>query len=267
MDRLDYLLRDSQATGVPYGHIDINYILNNLKVSPSGMVGISERAVPAAEQFLLARFFMHRTVYYHKTTFGMEEACRQLLRRLRDRGKYDIPKDSDAIKRLVTSDDLGTFTDAFVDGIIQKSVNDDNDVIRTLARSIQGRRPPKLLREIKVLRSMGDPNKHHAGTTFTMNCRHNLSQLAKDFDIPLERFILCETPPLLLEKHEEQELIKVFIGSEEEPKSLVDIPYSLISECTNLFFQSFRLYVVYEGSDKEEVIGRLKQKVRDWDKP
>jgi HD superfamily phosphohydrolase len=266
MDRLDYLLRDSQATGVPYGQIDINYLLNNLKVSPSGMVGISEKAVPAAEQFLFARFFMHRTVYYHKTTFGMEEVCRQLLRRLRDQEKYEIPKDAAGIKRLVTSDDLGTFTDAYVDGIIQKSTNDDNEVIQALARSIQGRRPPKLLCEINVLRSMDDPNKHHAGTTFTMNCRHNLSQLAEDSDIPLEHFILCETPPLLLEKHEEEELIKVFIGNDEEPKSLVDIPYSLISQCTNLFFQSFRLYVVYKGSDKDEVIGRLKQKVKDWDK-
>ena len=65
---------------------------------------------------------------------------------------------------------------------------------------------------------------------------------------------------------EEEELIKVFIANEEEPKSLVDIPYSLISKCANLFFQSFRLYVVYEGSDKEDVIGQLKRKVGDWDK-
>jgi len=95
------------------------------------------------------------------------------------------------------------------------------------------------------------------------------------------KFILCETPPLRLEKRgplliaeeakerdweEEEELIKVFIANEEEPKSLVDIPYSLISKCANLFFQSFRLYVVYEGSDKEDVIGQLKRKVGDWDK-
>ncbi len=49
MDRLDYLLRDSQATGVPYGRIDIDYLLNNLQVSSSGMLGISEKAIPAAE--------------------------------------------------------------------------------------------------------------------------------------------------------------------------------------------------------------------------
>ena len=41
-------------------------------------------AITAANHFLTARFYMHRSVYYHKTTFGFEEACRQLFRRLRD---------------------------------------------------------------------------------------------------------------------------------------------------------------------------------------
>jgi len=98
----------------------------------------------------------------------------------------------------------------------------------------------------------------------------------------LEQFILCETPPLQLEKRgslvaaeeamktnwkEEEELIKVFVTGEDEPKSLVDIPYSLISKCAGLFFQSFRLYVVYEGEDRNDVISQLRDRVRDWDKP
>ncbi len=44
LDRLDYLLRDSHAAGVPYGKIDINYLLNCLRISPSGMVGFLEKA-------------------------------------------------------------------------------------------------------------------------------------------------------------------------------------------------------------------------------
>ena len=95
MDRLDYLLRDSQAAGVPYGSIDLNYLLNALRVSPNGLLGVDEKALPAAEQYLFARYFMHRTVYWHKTTYAFEEAARQLIRRLRD-GKpdeYDLPRD------------------------------------------------------------------------------------------------------------------------------------------------------------------------------
>ena len=32
------------------------------------------------------------------------------------------------------------------------------------------------------------------------------------------------------------------------------------------FFQFFRLYVVYNGEDKEDVIKNLRNKVKDWDK-
>jgi HD superfamily phosphohydrolase len=280
MDRLDYLLRDSRATGVPYGQIDINYLLNNLKVSPSGMVGISEKAIPAAEQYLLARFFMYRTVYYHKTTFGMEEVCRQLLRRLRAKGKYGIPKDGKEIQRLVTSKDLGTFTDAYIDRVIQEAINDEDQVVCELATSIKRCRPPQPLMEVNVLRYSQEVNEHR-GTIFKLNCKHKLDKLAKDFNIPLKQFILCKTPPLRLEKRgplvaaeeamktnwkEEEELIKVFEKGESEPKSLVDISYSLISKCAGLLFQSFRLYVVFEGEDKDNVIEQLKEKVGDWDK-
>jgi HD superfamily phosphohydrolase len=235
IDRLDYLLRDSRATGVPYGQIDINYLLNNLKVSSSGMVGISKKAMPAAEQFLLARFFMHRTVYYHKTTFGMEEVCRHLLRRLRAQEKYEIPRDGKKIEELVTSEALGMFTDAYVDQVIQKAANDQDQVIQMLAKSIQKRRPPKLLKEVPVLGSVEQSHEPHKGTIFKQNCKHYLYNLAKDFDIPLGQFILCETPPLRLEKRgplvaaeeamkadwkEEEELIKVFENGDSEPKSL-----------------------------------------------
>ena len=247
------------------------------------MVGISEKAIPAAEQFLLARFFMHRTVYYHKTTFGMEEVCRQLLRRLRVQGKYRIPKDGSEIKELVTSEALGTFSDPYIDQVIQQVVNssDETQVIHALAQSIHKRRPPKLLIEVPVLGSVEQPREPNKGTIFRLNCRHKLYQLANDFGIPLEHFILCNTPPLRLEKRgplvtaqeamrrdwkEEEELIKVFVSSEDEPKSLVDIPYSLLSRCAGLFFQSFRLYVVYEGADKEGVITQLRDRVKDWDK-
>jgi hypothetical protein len=284
MDRLDYLLRDSQATGVPYGQIDINYLLNNLRVSPGGMLGIAERALPAAEQFLLARFFMHRTVYYHKTTFGMEEVCRHLFRRLRDGCKYGIPSDGNDIKRLVESRELYTFTDAYVDEIIQKAAGDtsNDEVTLALARSIQRRQPPKLLKPVNVLRRTMENNVPHDGTIFKMNCRNKLGQLAQDAGIALGQFIICETPPLTLEKRgplitaqqapnmdwkEEEELIKIFVPDEDEPKSLVDIPYSLLSKCGGLSFQSFRLYVVCEETSAKMTVEEMKDRVKTWDKP
>ncbi|MHC4545579.1 MAG: HD domain-containing protein [Planctomycetota bacterium] len=290
IDRWDYLLRDSYSTGVPYGQIDINYLLNNLRVSPKGMVGFSEKALSAVEHLLLARFFMHRTVYYHKTTYGLEETCRQLLRRLRDRkdrkSRYGVPVDGNEIKKIITSKKLITFSDAFVDRIIRKAVNDKDKVIRSLAHSIQSRKPPKLLKEVPVCEET--EKQYHAGKTFMQNCRAKLRDLAAEFQIPLQQFLLCDLKANILKRREELtsgqaaqmgseqirekafeeegEDVKIFVGNDEEPTSLMDIKHSLVVKYANYYFQMFRLYVIYEGEDKEKVISQLSEKVKDWDK-
>lgn len=280
MDRLDYLLRNAHATGVPYGLIDLNYLLNNLRTSPTGMLGVSEKALPAAEQCLFARFFMHRTVYYHKTTFGIEEACRQMLRRLRDKHAPDLAVDGEAIRKIASSKKkLGEFTDSYVDKLILKAASHKDAVIRALANTIRDRRPPKLLKEFCVFKE--NQEKHHAGTTFRQNCRHNLPNLAGKFDIPLGRFLVCETKPLMLEQRggrlsekqarklkpeEKEELIKVFLPGSEEPVSIVSIDHSVTAACSNHFFQSFRLYLVRDTDTADETIQGLLQEVSSWDR-
>jgi len=293
IDRWDYLWRDSHATGVPYGHIDINYLLNNLRASPDKILGFSHKALPAIEHFLLARFFMYRAVYYHKTIFGLEEACRQLLRRLRGRNEehYAIPENGEKVKGLVKSDSLLRFTDGVVDDIVQKAVHHDGDsdednVIRALAYSIQSRRPPTLLREVPICEQQD--TRYHAGTAFFEKCRNNLKGLCEEFSIPLGQFILCSPGVMIMEdprryraseitslnaeelrtrKHEEEEeQIWIFKDEEPEPDSFWDIKHSLVRKCAKYFFQPFRLYVVYEGADKEGVITQLRDRVKDWDK-
>jgi len=292
IDRCDYLLRDSYAAGVPYGQIDINYLLHNLKVSPQRMVGFLDKALPAVEHMLLARFFLYRVVYYHKTIYGLEEVCRQLLRRLRDRDgeHYEIPLDGEAVKKLVVSTELHAFTDAFIDNIIQRSVHDKDKVIKVLAKSIQSRKPPALLKEVIVCEETG--KQYHAGNTFVQNCKTKLKkELVDDLHekIPLKQFLLCKPKiPLVrqperytaaevaeLEQQkiydmaygEEEEDIKIFVGDRTEPVSLMDIEHSIVAKYANYSLQMFRLYVVYEGEDRNDVIAQLRDRVRDWDRP
>ena len=198
MDRLDFLIRDSRAAGVPHGEIDLNYLINNFRLSPSGVLGVREKAITAVDHYLTARFFMYRSVYYHKTTFGFEEAARQLLRRVRDANLFDLPTDGDAIERLVKSDALSGFTDSYVDDQINQASLSSDPVIGALAQCIRRRRPPSLLREVQVL----EPNstKHHACETFRRECKHRLDNLANANGIPLGRFLLADTKPLRLEE-------------------------------------------------------------------
>ena len=277
MDRLDYLLRDSSAAGVPYGHIDINYLLNSLQVDKAGLLGVSPKAIPAAEQFLFARYFMYRTVYHHKTIHGLEEACRHLLRRLRDTGDSRLPRDGAEVEALVSSEGLGSFTDAFVDQLVQESVSHENKVISALARTISGRRPPKLLKEVVCFARNQETSP--SAVAFQKTCEHRLARLANDFEIPLGAFIYAETKPLRIEErgheitvdeaHElpdenTDELIRVV--EDRTAKPLVDSDASLVKFSAQHVFKVIRLFVVYHGNDQAKVVQSLREKVKDWDK-
>ena len=279
MDRLDYLLRDARAAGVPHGEIDVNYLLNNVRTSSTGMIGVKYKALHAAEQFLLARYFMYRTVYYHKTTFALEETFRQLLRRCRDAGKYGVPADGKAVRAIARdASKLLEFTDHLPDQIARAAMQDGDSTIAALAKAVVFRRPPKLLREECTLVDTGDDQhrKHNACTTFLRSCEERLPRLAKEHGLPLGLFLIAEPPRVGLEKRgrliraaevagqpseKRDELMKVFVQDEEEPKSLVDISESLISHCAHLVARIVRLYVVEPDAAK---VQKLRQAVSDW---
>lgn len=273
MDRLDYLMRDAKAAGVPYGMIDLNYLINSLRVSSTGMIGVKKKAITALEHFALARFFMHKAVYYHKTTFGMEEACRQLLRRCKNLRLHDVPGSSEEIKSIVTTDQLGTFTDGFVDQIVQRATIDKDECISALAQSIQNRRTPKLVKEVVDLNANAAD-----GRVFKTECRHRLAALAKELDLHVGRFLFASPKPLALEKRggsldvtaardleseERDELMKVFVEDDDEPRSLVDVPETLLHNFGNQRWHTHRLYIVDNG--EPALVDKARHAVAKWD--
>lgn len=276
MDRLDYLVRDSRATGAPYGEIDLNYLLNSLRVSSEGIVGFSEKALPAVEHMLLARFFMHRTVYYHKTTYGFEQACLQLLRRLWERKDDGLPKNAEEIRNYPRNPEkFNGFTDSLIDGIIVKSSQDKDPVISSLAQAILHRKPPKLLREVNILRQEKRANE---GDLFFNECRHKLKGLAKEKKIPLGQFLLCKTKPFYLEARTarmtrdeskkipsevEEETTYIFQSAKPEPVPIVDIDHSILNKF-DWYFQTYRLYLVYNEEDRSKVLEDIREEVQKW---
>lgn len=70
VDKQDYLLRDSYFCGVKYGSFDLDQLQNafcQLNGAENGNVlAIKKEGVHALEQFILAKFYMTRQVYFHK---------------------------------------------------------------------------------------------------------------------------------------------------------------------------------------------------------
>lgn len=77
VDRMDYLLRDSLYTGVTYGVFDLDRLINTLTIVDD-RVALQTKGIVAAEEYILARYYMYWQVYLHKTTRGQEHVLRRI---------------------------------------------------------------------------------------------------------------------------------------------------------------------------------------------
>jgi HD superfamily phosphohydrolase len=66
-DRMDYLLRDAHYSGVPYGTVDAQRLIQS-SILQGGGLGIDESGIQAAESLLIARTLMRSAVYFHHTS-------------------------------------------------------------------------------------------------------------------------------------------------------------------------------------------------------
>ncbi|HLQ07307.1 MAG TPA: HD domain-containing protein [Nitrososphaerales archaeon] len=70
-DMMDYLPRDSYFTGVEYGKVDAQRVIDSLHVAEGHLV-IDDAALNAFEVMLLARYEMFKAVYFHRTVRAAE---------------------------------------------------------------------------------------------------------------------------------------------------------------------------------------------------
>jgi HD superfamily phosphohydrolase len=82
VDRMDYLLRDSLMTGAKYGIYDLEWIINALQIDEENdRIYVAARGLYAVEEYLHARYYMFRQVYFHRTLRSAEAVLRSALRR------------------------------------------------------------------------------------------------------------------------------------------------------------------------------------------
>ncbi|MBV9242407.1 MAG: HD domain-containing protein [Acidobacteria bacterium] len=82
VDRMDYLLRDSLMTGAKYGIFDLEWIIKSIEIDEErDHLYISTPGLYAVEDYLQARYYMYRQVYFHRTLRAAEAVLRVLLKR------------------------------------------------------------------------------------------------------------------------------------------------------------------------------------------
>jgi len=82
VDRMDYLLRDSLMSGAKYGIFDLEWIIKSIEIDePGDRLFVSAQGIYAVEDYLQARYYMFRQVYFHRTLRSAEAVLKSLLRR------------------------------------------------------------------------------------------------------------------------------------------------------------------------------------------
>jgi HD superfamily phosphohydrolase len=103
-DRMDYLQRDAYFTGVASGRYDAEQLLGSLRLferEGHPVVGIDVRGVVSLESFVIARYMMFASVYFHHTTRLFERTLHDVLHEL-----WPDPRTLDPIEEFLRWDDF-----------------------------------------------------------------------------------------------------------------------------------------------------------------
>jgi HD superfamily phosphohydrolase len=129
VDRMDYLLRDSLMTGAKYGVFDLEWIIKSIEIDEDeDRLYISTPGLYAVEDYLQARYYMYRQVYFHRTLRSAEAVLRVLIKRALDlfaSGEQPWSDDSTPMDAVLSGKKLS---------LQQHLAFDDNDVLYSVKR-------------------------------------------------------------------------------------------------------------------------------------
>ncbi|MCK6549203.1 HD domain-containing protein [Myxococcota bacterium] len=159
-DRMDYLLRDSYFAGVPYGRYDLEWLIENLRaveVHGAMYLGLDARASFAFEDYLLSRYHMFMSVYFHHIPIGYEV----MLKRFHEEANGELTVPADVPGYL-------DFDDVTLIGMLRKAKSH-------WARRIVERRAYRMLVELKELHAGAKSVAPHAASVDVETLVHALA--------------------------------------------------------------------------------------------
>jgi HD superfamily phosphohydrolase len=107
VDQLDYLMRDSYYTGVAYGLIDLQRLLQTMMIY-KGNLAMMRKGVSVVENILMARALMYSSVYFHKTVRIPELMLSKALEGIPDAEPFEFFRMTDA-EIMVSLKTMGQF--------------------------------------------------------------------------------------------------------------------------------------------------------------
>jgi HD superfamily phosphohydrolase len=188
-DRIDYLLRTAHHSGLPYGSVDLDYIISQMCLDNDGRVCVTMKALRAADHMLLCRYFDYLQSTYHKTVRGIELVLEDVIMALLDAGliscsRYDI-------SQKIRDRTWEKFDEScLIEKIRLLAENSGDPVITAKTESILKRFPPKLVWEDEFLASRNEARIKEFSSRLVQTARENKSRWAEQSGIEPGRWYI-----------------------------------------------------------------------------
>ncbi len=259
-DRLDYLMRSSQATGLPYGHFDRDYIIQNLMTDSSGRVCLHAKAIRAADHYVLCRSFDYLQVIFHKTIVGFEEMLKRCIRYLLETEKLKLGKTD--LEAAVKSHKWLSYTDAWLmDQIRRIPKTADPTVVAMRDRLIRRKPAPMLWSHEELMGTRKDEAKltwhrqlghvfENGGADWTKNCLYWFKHFRPTDASPFQTTYKKEA-----KDDENKEKSIHVLGRTGAARPLTEWKESFTRHLSNQAYVMVRVY--YIGPPKEEAVTRV----------
>lgn len=275
-DRIDYLIRMAHHAGLPYGALDLEYLLSQISRDVDGRICLTEKALRAADHLLISRVFAYQQVPYHKTVVALESMLEHVLKDLLDDKLLDCSRS--VIAKRISEGSWAEFDDAYVLGQIRlaRASADKGSSKWLRADAVLSRKPPKLLAEKE---SWGERTK--TASDLAKDERIVQDQLPKwvaKFGIEADRWIVwtknqvaTKTSPVIPvgEEVEEDAILQGVLiqrAGEAKAQQLHAMRQSLMGVLGSGRWTALRVYVVLPDHEREradeirkEVLASTKQ--------
>lgn len=251
VDRIDYLLRDSHETGVTYGYIDVERLIRTIVLDKDQHLAIQEKGRQALENFLISRYHMYQTVYYHKTVVSFGLILQRIVNKLLETGK------------IMTFDQVCKLSDQeffdFNDNYIWNKLRENQSLANPTGELIlmfKNRLRLKLTMEVQGISVSGNRKEEYSNLSL-IELDHHLEGVHEKSHVPKDWIFYSQPKPLqILSKAEDETAIRIIKNGESIP--IAQDTQSIISVFYDSCFLSSRLYT------KEEYEKDLRQGVNDW---
>lgn len=182
VDRMDYLLRDSLMTGAKYGIYDLEWIINALAIDEAAdRIYVEARGIYAVEEYLQARYYMFRQVYFHRTLRSAEAVLRSIIRRalqLFDEGQDVWHAGNTAFEKILKREPLTVTEHLQIDDSdfvfhVKQWQNSSDHILSDLSRRFIARR---------LFKAIDLDMPHDQQTEFLAEARHAIESAGFDPD-------------------------------------------------------------------------------------